>query len=327
MDQRTVRAIASSGLTIYDSLQDRRDLYLEDETLQTLLARSLRGVDLNYPIRTRSKVLKAKICEALGYPVPKTFQRTRPRFPGQNFDVYAQKAHNLQVWNQEIAASRRYVVVEVGTDGRAERVRVVRGEVLAKYDATGTLTSKYQAKSRAAVRQSVLASPRDTLNVRRRVIRSRSPLLPGFLPIRQLFDRLLPMVGSKIPNPGRDQERNRGWALHQAVCGELAKIVPADCGKFPDVPDQLLELKLQTAATIDLGLVSPDSTAPIAGLPALQHSDVRYAVFYGALTGSEVRLDYLVLVTGADFFTFFQRFEGRIVNKKLQLHLPAGFFD
>ncbi len=327
MDARTVRAIASSGLTIYDFLQDRSDLYLEDEALQALLDRSLRGVDLNYPIRTRSKVLKAKICEALGYPVPKTFQRTRPRFPGQNFDVYAQKAHNLQVWNQEIAASRRYVVVQVDTDGVAERVKVVRGEVLARYDVTGTLTSKYQAKSRTAVRRSALVSPTDTLNVRKRVIKSRSPALRGFLPIRQLFDRLIRLVGSKIPNPGRDQERNRGWALHQAVCRQLAKIVPADCGQFPDVPDQLLELKLQTAATIDLGLVSPDSTAPIAGLPEFQHSDVRYAVFYGVLTGSEVRLDHLVLTPGADFFKFFQRFEGRVVNKKLQLHLPASFFD
>ena len=327
MGGKVFRAISSSGLTIYDSLHDRSDLYLEDGALQDLLNKSLRGVDLDYPIRTRSKVLKAKICEAMGYPVPKTFQRTRPRFPGQNFNVYAQKADNLQVWNQEIAASRRYVVVQVKPSGRVGKVRVVTGEVLAKYDATGTLTSKYQASSRAAVRKSQLVSGRDTLNVRQRVIKSRSPAMPCFLPIEKLFDTLVPLVGSRIANPGRDQERNRGWALHQAVCRQVTGVAAADCGQFPDMPDQLLELKLQTASTVDLGLVLPDSTVPIASLPAFQHCDVRYAVFYATLTGANVQLDHLVLTTGADFFKFFQRFEGKIVNKKLQLHLPAGFFD
>ena len=77
---------------------------------------------------------------------------------------------------------------------------------------------------------------------------------------------------------------------------------------------------------IDLGLVSPDDTTPLGFMPGVRPCDVRYAVYYGAIVGSEVRLDHLVLARGADFFSFFQRFEGRIVNAKLQIPLPRDFF-
>jgi hypothetical protein len=49
-------------------------------------------------------------------------------------------------------------------------------------------------------------------------------------------------------------------------------------------------------------------------------------VFYGTVVGSEVRLNHLVLTRGADFFSFFQRFEGNVVNAKLQIRLPRDFF-
>ena len=90
--------------------------------------------------------------------------------------------------------------------------------------------------------------------------------------------------------------------------------------------EQLLEVKLQTAATIDLGLVSPDDMTPLEFLSGVRHCDVRYAVYYGTILGSEVRLDHLVLSRGADFFTYFQRFEGRVINAKLQITLPRDFF-
>jgi hypothetical protein len=92
------------------------------------------------------------------------------------------------------------------------------------------------------------------------------------------------------------------------------------------VPSQLLELKLQTSATIDLGLFLPDQTDPMADMPALRHCDIRYAVFYGSLIAKGVLLQHVVLTTGEDFFQCFQRFEGKVLNKKLQIPLPHGFF-
>ena len=100
-----------------------------------------------------------------------------------------------------------------------------------------------------------------------------------------------------------------------------------DSGQFPDVKEHLLEIKLQTSPTIDLGLVCPDSTEPIDDLPMFRHCDVRYAVFYGSLVPLGVQLKYVVLSTGADFFEHFHLFGGLVVNRKYQIPLPGDFFS
>jgi hypothetical protein len=319
MASKIVKAISSSGLTIYDSLETRPELFIEIRFLECLLNQALAGLNLNYPLRTRSKVLKSSVCQAMGYPVPASFRKTKPRFPAQNFDAYVQKSNNLQIWNEEVVPSRRYVLIRVDDNQTITRVKVVTGEIIAKLDPTGTLTTKYQARSCRPVVESHLVSRADTARMKKNAQRS-------MLSIRILFKYLLTLVGSTIINPGIDQERNRGAALHQAIC-RLLKSAGADCGQFPDVPDQLLELKLQTASTIDLGLVCPDSEEKIAGLPKFRHCDVRYAVFYGSLIPAGVRLEHLILTTGADFFSFFRRFEGKVKNAKRQIPLPVGFFD
>lgn len=332
--------IAKSGKSIYDSLNDSPDFFIAGGDLEAILHAGLVGLDLNYPIRTRSKVLKSRICEVLGYPVPASFKKSKPRFPGQDFDTYVQKSNNLQIWNEEITPTRRYVIIRIDEGSKVVGVRVVTGEVLAKLDTTGTLTKKYQAKSRSPVAQSVLVSQSDSYSVHDAIaaLPNRKLSLPqsgtrsltvgfaGFLSIEALFKKLLKLSGKRLSDPGLDQERNRGAALHRAVCTTLGMADYSDTGSFPDVLEQLVEVKLQTAATIDLGLVSPDDTTPLEFFPRVRHCDVRYAVFYGTVVGNEVRLDHLVLVRGADFFSFFQRFEGKVVNTKLQIPLPRDFF-
>jgi hypothetical protein len=105
VDYRLV--IRSSGKTIYDPVEiGDAELWIPTLQLETLLNEGLRGKVLQdaqgraLPNRTRSKVVKASACVALGYPVPASFKKTRPRFVGQQFDIYAQKAMNLQIWNE-----------------------------------------------------------------------------------------------------------------------------------------------------------------------------------------------------------------------------------
>jgi len=337
--RKIIRAIQKSGLSIYDSLEKCPEFYFETEELEKILQRSLKDLDLDFPLRTRSKVLKTAVCESLGYIVPNSFQKTQPRFPGQNFDTYIQKADNLQIWNEEIAPSRRYVIIRVNTKNKVSGVRVIPGKLLATFDRTGTLTQKFQAKSRNTIQLSIIVSPQDTKNVRKKLLSNKKSLIPGdtqdpnrpdpktFLPIDLLFTRLNSLCGSAIADPGKDQERNRGAALHRAICASLSNMPFGDSGQFPDVPSQLLELKLQTSPTIDLGLVSPDSTESLSESPDFRHSDVRYAIFYGVPLDHSVRLEYLILCTGEDFFSFFQRFEGKIKNKKIQMALPRDFFE
>lgn len=332
--------IARSGFTIYDPIRGAPDLLLTAAQLETVLNKGLAGLDLDYPLRTRSKVLKSKICEILGYPIPKSFRKTKPRFIGQDFDTFIQKSNNLQIWNEEIVPTRRYVIIRVDGNSKVIRVRVVTGEVIAKLDTTGTLTQKYQARSREPVTQSVLVSPSDSYTVSQIIaalpdggqIRvseaagSRIVSFKRFMPINALYEKLLGLCGKCLIDPGADQERNRGAVLHRAVCELLTLESSADTGSFPDVIEQLLELKLQTAPTIDLGLVSPDDVTSLDILPGIRHADVRYGVFYATPLASKVRIDHLVLTRGEDFFKFFQRFEGKVINTKLQIPLPRDFF-
>lgn len=336
--------ISKSGIGIYDVLPPDDPRFLSVDELEYLLRKGLCGLVLNYPIRTRAKVAKAAVCAALGYPQPLAFQKTRPRFPGQDLDIYVQKANNLQIWNEEISPRRRFGLIRVDRSDTVVAVRVLLGEAIAKFDRTGTLTSKYQASRRDRPHNtaSKKVSPADTetfqallepqLQVDKRSLRTLTPTAPpvrgAVLSLEALWSRLHTLVGRNIEDPGRDQERNRGIGLQKAVCKVIGLAEYCDKGQFPDIRCQALEVKLQTAPTIDLGLVSPDSCqAADDSVPGLRHCDMRYAVFYGEqLQPSNVHITALVLSTGTDFFGEFRRFGGKVLNRKLQIPLPSDLF-
>jgi hypothetical protein len=139
------KRIRASGLTIYDPIVVGSDLWIPSPELQAILSRALRGLNLTgLPLRTRSKRVKERVAQALGYPVPQTFLKRQPRFPGQCFDTYIQKSNNLQVWNEELSATRRYVLIRVDDNSLVSSVRVVTGETLAILDTTGlSITHKF----------------------------------------------------------------------------------------------------------------------------------------------------------------------------------------
>lgn len=337
-----VSNIRSSGMTIYDLIQVGDPLYwFSAPDLEHILDRSLVGLKLSgYPLRTRSKVVKSAVCQALGYPTPESFQKTKPRFPGQNFYTYVQKSQNLQIWNEELGPTRRYVIIGVDRNDAVYRVRVVSGDALALLDRTGTLTQKYQARfERGLAPVEQVGEDTDLIQrVLHRSVRAEcfvvSPAsyatAESLLPIDVILRRLSVLVGTRVSVIGADQDRNRGTELHRAVCASLGYLSFADSGDFPDVRHQLLEVKLQTSPTIDLGLVTPDSAAllDVRQLDGEQvrHCDVRYAIFYGEPDSQSIRLTDLVLSCGELFFTRFKAFGGRVLNKKLQIPLPPTFF-
>lgn len=336
------QAIAESGLTIYDPIEvGDPDLWIPTPELEEFLNEKLVGIGgLDLPIKTRSKIVKQHVCRVLGYPVPKSFKRIKPRFVGQDFDTYAQGANNLQVYNEELGASRRYVVLRID-DGTITRIRVISGEELAQLDTTGTLTRKYQARLVPGDETYELIAAEDTgvllphvragANLDARIGPVDHPTHGSILPIGEVFERLRGAVGRSFPDAGRDQERNRGAALHRIVCELLGYADYHDDGRFPDVRNQLLEVKLQTSPTIDLGLALPASEEPLdvpqIGGTQVRHCDVRYALFYAVTDGAEVTLTHFYLTTGESFFTRFPQFQGKVLNKKLQIPLPSDFFD
>lgn len=341
--KRFVRAITASGLNIYDPIPvGDPHLWIPAPELQALLDEGLRGISLaGLALRTRAKVTKENVCKVLGYPVPKSFKKEQPRFPGQNFDIYGQKSNNLQVWNEELSPTRRYVLIRISDDDVIAKVKVVTGSVLAFLDTTGTLTRKYQASCKLGTAASELVVDVDGEVLRPFVDASVElaevatpisyPQSGQLLPIAVLYQRLKDLVGSKFPNPGSVQERKRGEYLHKLVCKSLGYKGYQDDGQFPDVKHQLLECKLQTAPTIDLGLVLPSSTEPL-DVPricgkVIRHCDTRYCIAYGRIEGSNVVLSHIFVTTGEAFFTRFPPFQGKVLNSKLQIRLPGDFFD
>ena len=269
---RFVEAIRRKKLSIYDAIEiGDPELWIPTRELEILLDDGLRGLDLaGLPNRTRSKVAKEHVCRVLGYAVPPSFKKTQPRFQGQFFDTYVQKSNNLQVWNEELAPTRRYVIIRVSEASIVCKVKVVTGETLSRLDTTGTLTQKYQARLDPGTATTELISEEDTavikplvqpgIDLKTLAAPVDDPVHSELLPIKELFERLKPLIAQQFPDRGHDQERNRGADLHRLICQFLGYADYSDNGQFPDIRHQLLEVKLQTSPTIDLGLVCPDST-------------------------------------------------------------------
>ncbi len=334
-------AIRASELSIYDAIDIGSSLYIPSSELEILLNEGLKGFSTSgMPLRTRSKAVKTRICEVLGYPIPSSFRRTQPRFLGQNFDTYIQKSNNLQIWNEELSATRRYVLIRE-IDGVLSRVRVITGEILAELDTTGTLTQKFQARLVPGTTNIELVSATDTEPLATLLARTSPdsfdasptdyPQTGKLMPVATVFERLRSLVGRCFEDLGSDQERNRGATLHRLICSVLGYNRYADDGRFPDVKHQLIEVKLQTSQTIDLGLVTPESVEPLdipkVGEVQIRHCDVRYAIFEAATNGKTITIRGFYLTTGKDFFSRFTRFGGKVLNKKLQIPLPHKLFE
>lgn len=338
-----VKNIKSSGISIYHNIEvGDPNLWIPSEELELLLNEELCGLDLgDLPNRTRSKTVKSLICTALGYEVPKTFKKVQPRFTGQNFDVYTQKSNNFQPWNEGIVPSRRYVLVRPNKENIITRVKVVSGDMLAALDKTGKLTTKFQAQLNKGTETSELITPKDTLGLQNFVkneIKIPTDVKPTDYPstdlllsVSAIYNQLVQLIGIRFEAGKKDQERNRGAIIHKLVCQALGYSSYKDDGRFPDVKHQLLEVKLQTSPTIDLGLFKPsDENAldiPQLGDQVVRLCDVRYAIFYGVIEDGILKITNFYLTTGESFFNRFPQCQGNVQNSKLQIPLKKNFFD
>ena len=328
---------------LYEAAAESESPYFyPPDLLEAYLKSALLGSQefANLAVRTRSKRAKERICSLLGYQIPKSFRKTQPRLQHPNLDVYVQKSNNLQVWNEELDASRRYVIIGLNAEEEVSGLRVIAGADLVAFDTTGTLTKKFQA-SRLVDSGSKLVNEADTAEFlallgscsSTKILSDISPVampvVGKALAIKEVHEALLPIVGMTFADPGMIQERNRGAVIHREACRRLGLNGYADHGQFPDILSQVLEVKLQLARTVDLGLELPSALTPIASLEGKLHAaDVRYALFYGERAPDNLTFTITALVTtsGAHFFEEFQQFGGNVSNSKLQLRLPSDFF-
>ena len=244
---------------------------------------------------------------------------------------------NVQIWNEEIDSNRRYVFVKVDADDIITGVKIINGDELAKLDRTGTLTTKYQATLND-FGESRLLSEEDTKRVNEwcgtsidlSCIRPNAwPSKGNLLSIKELFSRIKRIEGKLLPHLGYLQERNRAAELHQMICEVLGYRSYEDDGTYPDIFNQLIEIKLQTSPTIDLGLHSPIDDMPLFEVNNQEFwsSDIRYVIIDGIVESSNVFIRYVHIVNGCDFTKHFPLFGGNVRNAKIQIPLPPDFFS
>ena len=333
--------IENSKLTIYDPLTPQDEKYwYSDAELEFILKEYMLGKSyIGQATKTRSKSINQDICRALGYPIPSTFRRTRPRFLGQNFDKYAQQKNNLQIWNEEVSLTRRYCLIFLNDDNLVVNIKVLSGATLSKYDTTGKLTTKYQANILSKFDNgTTLLSNTDTLQIQKAFqnfdkITSTSPAdyptVSELMPIKNLFDKLKTLEGVQFKSSGKS--RTDGDYVQDLVYKCLGYKEYKENGQLPDLMNQLLEIKSQQARTIDLGLFNPNDKQPLQ-IPAINGyvptvSDIRYAIFYCENDGKLVTITKIYLVTGQDFFKYFHQFGGKKQNKKIQMHLSPDLWN
>ena len=318
----------------------KEDELLTDAELLNKLNNKLLGVSLNgLPLRTRSKVIKVLICEALEYDIPKSFIKTKPKFPCQNFDVYVQKSNNLQIWNDDIDINRRYILIKIDEIDVIRKIKIITGGDLLKLDTTGKLTIKYQAKIPNPI---TIHSTKDStglqfsennnaLNNIENFSPTDNPNNETFLSIEYLYNKLNDLKGMTINNQSLIQERTRADEAHRLVCSLLGYKDFHDNGQFPDIKNQLLEVKFQMSPTIDLGLHKPDENIDINIVfnnKKITTAMCRYLIITAHRNLDEkVCIDDYIIVSGENFFNIFTLFGGNLKNAKLQIILPTNFFD
>lgn len=290
-----------------------------------------------------------------------------PRLLREFLDTYivtSGASYNLQVWNRNPTEPIPQVEYADGTLLRANDVRLVLTRIdVNRYVVRSiiVLTPQYVAEhfgkfGKPTVKEQLIILPR----ARQLVLGMNPPLL--FYPdestsARKFCNRIIPQQ-CRIHDPptikttlrlevirdvvksqliGRRIEpsatKTRGQLLEQIVAGALGYDVKSGdvlIGEYPDIRHQALEVKVQDAATVDLGRFSPQFDQPVTGCPGFSTQSVRYLIALtdptnglcqGAIVCPGHRLaEHFVYVAEKSFkcqrsipMAFFDRFDGQSV--------------
>jgi hypothetical protein len=131
------------------------------------------------------------------------------------------------------------------------------------------------------------------------------------------------LIGKKI---NASDTKTRGQALEKMVAELLGYDITSVAGLvggYPDIPNQLLEVKVQDAQTIDLGRYTPEIEEVVVEGLSFTTQDVRYLI---ALTNSTTNvIEGVVLMPGTELgrrYTYVSD-----TNYKCQRSIPMAFFD
>ena len=266
-------------------------------------------------------------------------------------------SYNLQVWNRfpnshsvlvkyingEMIKSRdiRLIFVKIDVEKKQiDSIVILTPEYIQnKFGKFGKPTIKHQLlilpKQREAIiksENSILSFP-DTKNLTYRVRHTYESTPANMLKepdFKDLFStRLLTeMVAKNLIGKTLEvnDTKNRGQALERLVLqllGYSEENLQGLAGGYPDIPNQLLEVKVQDSPTVDLGKYSPEMEELVMEDSNVTTSDIRYLI---ALTNPHTNIiEGIVLVPGerlGEIFTYISD-----TSFKCQRSIPMSFFE
>jgi len=283
-----------------------------------------------------------------------------PRILREFVDTYivtSGKSYNLQVWNRIPASNTLLIKYESGESLQCNDVRFIfvridisKATIASiiiltpdyienRFGKFGKPTIKHQllisAKARAAIYESedkILAFP-DSKKLSYYIKHNYSSPKSSMLEEPELknlysISLLKKVVAEKLIGKKLDAAatKNRGQALERITLELLGYTVNTGellFGGFPDIKNQLLEVKVQDSPTVDLGKFSPEKDEFVIREKNLTTFDVRYLI---ALTNSKTGIiEGVILSPGEKLGEIFSYVSDQ--SYKCQRTIPMAFFD
>ena len=266
-------------------------------------------------------------------------------------------SYNLQVWNRipncktvlikyESGESLkcddiRYVFVRIDSEKSlvASIIILTADYIASKFGKFGRPTIKHQLLISSKVRNRIYSSdskilsfhdskklsyfitdiyekPIDTI--------AKEPCMQNLYSINLLVDLVAKkLVGRKLESSAT---KNRGQSLERLtldLLGYKMEDIKNLVGGYPDIPNQLLEVKVQDAQTVDLGKFTPEKEEIVVEENNLTTFDVRYLI---ALTNPKTDIiEGIIIAPGeklGEIFTYVSD-----VSYKCQRSIPMSFFN
>ena len=132
----------------------------------------------------------------------------------------------------------------------------------------------------------------------------------------------LPLIGRVIDGA---ETKNRGQALEQIILEGLGYDVPVGItleGQYPDIKNQLLEVKIQDSPTVDLGKFTPEERMDVFPDIGISTKDIRYMIVLMDAATSTV--EGVILTPGENLGDHFSYVDG--ISGKSQRSIRMNVF-
>lgn len=282
-----------------------------------------------------------------------------PRILPEFLDTYIitnNKDYNMQVWNRipdsnmplikykntgEILTCNniRYLMVKIDNNKIVEILLLTPDYITKNFGKFGVPTIKHQLIINQSKRDEILNQDIPILfknnerlhfnsinNIQIMSIDSihDKPIVEKIIKIDDLFDIVKnEIIGVELKS---DSTKIKGQELERIVSEKIGYTLLENellVGGYPDLPSQLLEVKVQESPTVDLGKYSPQIPEQIFSEIDITTEDIRYLI---ALTDSNSKkINGAILCPGKELGNYFTY----VANKsyKCQRGIPAWFFN